>query len=87
MALTSKVLGLSESFSVLAEISWNGSHPFFSTAKLFLHIILLAPLLPFTSGKTASTSLLTLWLFLHSWLPFFFVLQWDTEELLLYLPP
>lgn len=87
MALTTKALGLSESFSMLAEISWNGSPPFFSIAKLFFHIILQAPLLPSTLGKAASASLLTLWLFLRSWLPFFFVLQWDTEEPLLYLPP
>lgn len=87
MTLTSKALSLSESFSVLTEISWNGSHQFFSTAKLFFHIILLTPCLPSTSGKAASTSLLTLWLFLHSLLPFFSVLQWDTEEPSLYLPP
>lgn len=87
MTLTSKALSLSESFSVLTEISWNGSHQFFSIAKLFFHIISLTPCLPSTSGKAASTSLLTLWLFLHFLLPFFFVLQWDTEEPSLYLPP
>lgn len=87
MTLTSKALSLSESFSVLTEISWNGSHQFFSIAKLLFHIISLTPCLPSTSGEAASTSLLTLWLFLHSLLPFFFVLQWDTEEPSLYLPP
>lgn len=87
MTLTSKALSLSESLSVLTEISWNGSHQFLSIAKLFFHIISLTPCLPSTSGKAASTSLLTLWLFLHSLLPLIFVLQWDTEEPSLYLPP
>lgn len=70
-----------------AEISWNGSHQFFCIAKLFFHIILLAPCLPSTSGKAASTSLLALYFFTPCCYSFF-VLQWDTEEpsLYTYLP-
>lgn len=59
MALTSKALGLSESFSMEAETSWNGRRPFFSVAELFFHIILLASHPPSTSDKAASTSLLS----------------------------
>lgn len=76
MALTSKALGLSESFSMEAETSWNGRRPFFSVAELFFHIILLASHPPSTSDKAASTSLLTFCLLLHCWPPFFAVVVW-----------